>query len=88
MKIGDLVTLSAYACALDSIPRRYSTWWKSREEGYIEPVGIICLKTEVKSAYLSANENIRYFVSWANDGPPGRVMHGNYFYRKDLKHVR
>ena len=90
MKVGDLVTLSSYACNLDSTPRKFKPWYRgSKAIKYVEPVVIVCEIRDVPhSEHLSENESKKFYVKWATDGPPGRHHYTKYFYRKDLKYVR
>ena len=90
MKVGDLVTLSAYVCALDSTPKKFKPWYRgSISVKYVEPVGVVYRIHEVShDGSLSENESTKYYVKWANEGPTGRHSYSGYFYRKDLKFIR
>ena len=88
MKVGDLVTLSAYATNLSAM-RRWGPFY-TRVKGIPRPVGII---TEIiKSPYApyeAASESYYYSVKWVKDkGPRGRGNWGldkDRFVRRDLK---
>ena len=88
MKVGDLVTLSAYATGLSTM-RRWSDFYL-RTKKVARPVGII---TEIKknhyAPYQNAAEAYYYSVKWVKDhGPRGRGSWGrekDRFVRRDLK---
>ena len=94
MKVGDLVTLSAYALQTNDLRR-----WSRRI--WIEKRPLVGLIIEVKKipkvhSWTSVNEKTRYYVKWMqNDGPNGRWGRSfsknrddAYFLRNDLKYVR
>lgn len=94
MKVGDLVTLSAYALQTNDLRR-----WSRRI--WIEKRPLVGLIVDVKKipkvhSWTSVNEKTRYYVKWMqNDGPNGRwgrSFNKNkddaYFLRNDLKYVR
>jgi len=90
LKVGDLVTLSAYATNLSAM-RRWAPFY-TRVKGVPQPVGII---TEIKknsyAPYQGAPEAYYYSVKWVRDqGPRGRGRWGHdktRFVRRDLKFV-
>ena len=87
MQVGDLVTLSAYAIGLDTIPRRLSFPYL---EEYVEPIGVVVRieKRKHLGVWASENERHEFHVKWCGEGPRGRQHYTKYFFRKDLKHVR
>ena len=91
MKVGDLVTLSAYATqTVDLNPWGVGRWVKN------PPVGIVVkVKDMGHRSYFSKNENVRYYVKWVHaEGPLSRhgtsgfaARNAPFFFRKDLKFV-
>ena len=92
MKVGDLVTLSAYS--LQSAPM-----WTWRERIWKQKKPLVGLIVRVEDnpwkdkLNLSVNEKIFYYVNWVQDGPGsryGRSFHkqDGYFLRNDLKFVK
>mgnify|MGYP001449381529 CR=1 FL=1 len=99
MKVGDLVTLSAYGLKMGPM------WnWKREVREGKRPVGIIVAIKENPHTYswTSENEKLRFYIEWCGEGPvsrdngssrrshiPGaRKKDYYYFYRKDLRFVK
>ena len=94
MKIGDLVTLSAYAIKSEPM------WtWKRKIWNEKKPlVGLVVRVEENPNIrpWTSKNESVYYYINWMqNDGPASRwgtssyhAKVSGYFYRKDLKFVK
>ena len=88
MKVGDLVTLSAYATNLSAMRRRSPFY--TRVKGIPRPVGIVTEIIKNPYAYeVAAAEANYYSVKWVKDkGPRGRGNWGldkDRFVRRDLK---
>jgi hypothetical protein len=93
MKVGDLVTLSAYALTRSDLWKWQKMVWEDKKS----LIGLI-VKVELnpyRCGYISQNETTLYYVNWMKDGPISR--HGNttyyqkkmgYFLRNDLKFVK
>ena len=94
MKVGDLVTLSAYALQTNDLRR-----WSRRI--WIEKRPLVGLVMEIKTvpkvySWTSVNEKTRFYVRWMqSDGPNGRWgrsfnknREDAYFLRNDLKFVK
>ena len=94
MKVGDLVTLSAYALKSTAL------WGYNPVGGTVgqAPVGMIREVRENPRAqeWHTENDKTWYYISWCGNGPTSR--HGlqtdyyvrtkqNYFLRRDLKFV-
>ncbi len=97
MKVGDLVTLSAYGL------KNCAMWNWKREAGEGKPaIGIVIAIKENPYTYIwtSENEKLRFYIDWCGDGPTSRdngssikrtsigVPNHGYFYRKDLRFVK
>ena len=88
MKVGDLVTLSAYGENLCTLVT-YSAYYRNKYYNKNALVGIIVGVRE------AGRRNGKYFyVRWLNESDPSLVPQsrdgrwGATFWRKDLKHVR
>ena len=88
MKVGDLITLSAYALQSTSL------WGYSVRT----PVGMVreVRKNPHAQEWAAENEKIWYYISWCGKGPASRQGYAtpcdvrskrNYFLRRDLKFV-
>ena len=86
MKVGDLVTLSAYGYALTELRRWNPQFLKARKERM--PVGLVIKVEEYPFVYHTQ----KFYVRWISDhGPEGRHARwraDKYFCRQDLKLVR
>ena len=85
MKVGDLVTLSAYGYALTELRRWNPQFLKARKERM--PVGLVIKVEEYPFVYHTQ----KFYVRWISDhGPEGRarLRADKYFCRQDLKLVR
>ena len=85
MKVGDLVTLSAYGYALTELRRWNPQFLKARKERM--PVGLVIKVEEYPFVYHTQ----KFYVRWISDhGPQGRARWraDKYFCRQDLKLVR
>ena len=97
MKVGDLVTLSAYGL-------RIAPMWNWKRE-YAEGKQVVGVVVAIKEnpftySWTSKNERLRYYVQWCGDGPTSRdngssikrtsigVPNHGYFLRKDLRFVK
>ena len=92
MKVGDLVTLSAYC--LQTAPM-----WTWRQKIWFDKKPLVGLVIRVEDnpwqskREVSPNEKTFYYVRWMQDGPGsrfGRTYHhtDGYFLRNDLKFVK
>ena len=94
MKVGDLITLSAYALQTTAL------WGYNPNGGAVKqtPVGMVreVRKNPHAQEWAAENDKIWYYISWCGKGPASR--HGyatpynvrsrqNYFLRRDLKFV-
>ena len=85
MKVGDLVTLSAYGCGLTELRRWNPHFLRVRKER--DPVGLV-IKMEEHRFVLGTQ---KFYVRWIGDhGPEGRTRWrgDKHFLRKDLKLVK
>ena len=78
MKVGDLVTLSAYG---KNLKKAGQDTWPPRDWGE-KLVGILYRVEEYD------HEPSTYYIEWFNEGPSGRDWWSKCFHRKDLKKVR
>ena len=97
MKVGDLVTLSAYGLKNGSM----WNWRRHINEGK-NLVGIVVEIRDNPHIYqwTSKNEKTRYYIEWCGEGPIGRdngstkketrAIQKDYYYflRNDLRHVK
>tara|TARA_B100000131_G_scaffold318719_1_gene363152 strand:- start:2564 stop:2860 length:297 start_codon:yes stop_codon:yes gene_type:complete len=98
MKIGDLVTLSAYGLNISSM----WNWKREAREGKLV-VGIIVAIKENPYTYswTSKNDKMRYYIKWCGHGPVSRDNGSTqrisrpmaekdfyYFLRNDLRFVK
>ena len=97
MKVGDLVTLSAYGLKNGSM----WNWRRHINEGK-NLVGIVVEIRDNPYTYhwTSKNEKTRYYIEWCGEGPIGRdngstkqkhtVVQKDYYYflRNDLRYVK
>ena len=94
MKVGDLVTLSAYA--MQSEPM-----WTVRRKvgGANKPLMGLVVRVEenpYNHSWTSKNEKTFYYINWMQDYGPAsrfgnagyRAKHQGYFLRNDLKFVK
>ena len=94
MKVGDLVTLSAYAICSEPM-------WTWKRKIWNEKKSLVGLVTRIEAnpriqPWTSKNESVYYYINWMQkDGPASRwgTTHyhaklSGYFYRKDLKFVK
>ena len=94
MKVGDLVTLSAYCM-------QKADFWRVRDIVWKQKKPLIGLVTRVEQnpynhSWTSKNEKTFYYIKWMQDyGPAGRygnggyrAKHQGYFLRNDLKFVK
>lgn len=97
MKVGDLVTLSAYGL------KNCSMWnWRRKLMEGKTLVGIVIEIRDNPRAYKWSSDNERklYYIEWCGEGPISRdngatrKQHGvvqkdyYYFFRKDLRFVK
>ena len=86
MKVGDLVTLSAYGEQLTRM-KTYTSHYREKYYNKNPLMGIIVNSREYGGEH-------HFYVKWLNESIPGRVpksRDGRWsgtFERKDLKHVR
>ena len=94
MKVGDLVTLSAYAMQSESM-------WVLRKKVWEKKKPLVGLVVRVennpyKRSWTSKNESTFYYINWMQDYGPAS-LYGNsgyrartqgYFLRNDLKFVK
>lgn len=98
MKVGDLVTLSAYGLNNGSM-------WKWRHKQTREGKNLVGIIIEIRekpfrSQWDSKNETLRYYIEWCGEGPISRdngatrgehgVVQKDYYYflRNDLRYVK
>ena len=97
MKVGDLVTLSAYGL------KNGSMWnWRRQVNEGKNLVGIIVdiRKNPYTYSWSTKNEEFRYYIEWCGEGPISRdngatrnehgVVQKDYYYfkRNDLRYVK
>ena len=84
MKVGDLITLSAYGGRLAfiaSVMRRSK--WQAGKKAQI--IGLVVNRLE--DGYLW-HQPARFSINWiGEEGIPGRDHYNKFFHRKDLKMV-
>ena len=94
MKVGDLVTLSAYAMQSEPMWRLRDMVWKHKKP----LIGLVVRMEEnpYGHSWTSKNERVFYYINWMQDYGPAsrwgnagyRAKHSGYFLRKDLKFVK
>lgn len=94
MKVGDLVTLSAYAVQKADMWRLRKMLWKDKKP----LVGLVVRVEEnpYNHSWTSKNEKTFYYINWMQDYGPAsrygshgyRAKHTGYFLRNDLKFVK
>tara|TARA_Y100001937_G_C6978644_1_gene266661 strand:- start:264 stop:548 length:285 start_codon:yes stop_codon:yes gene_type:complete len=94
MKVGDLVTLSAYALQKADLWNVRQIVWKQNK-----PLIGLVIRVEdnpYKHSYTSKNEKKFYYINWMQEYGPAsrfgshgyRAKHQGYFLRNDLKFVK
>ena len=94
MKVGDLVTLSAYAVQSAPMWRLRKTLWEDKKP----LVGLVMRVEEnpYNHSWTSKNESKFYYINWMQEYGPAsrwgnggyRAKHQGYFLRNDLKFVK
>ncbi len=94
MKVGDLVTLSAYAMQSEPMWRLRQKVWQDKKP----LVGLVVRKEKnpYGHSFTSKNEKTFYYISWIQDYGPAsrfgsagyRAKRNGYFLRNDLKFVK
>jgi hypothetical protein len=94
MKVGDLVTLSAYAMQSEPMWRLRQKVWNNKKP----LVGLVVRVEEnpYGHSFTSKNEKTFYYINWMQDYGPAsrfgsagyRAKHQGYFLRNDLKFVK
>ena len=94
MKVGDLVTLSAYAMQSEPMWRVRQKVWGDKKP--LMGLVVRIEKNPYNHSWTSKNEKTFYYINWMQDyGPASRYgSHGyraktnGYFLRNDLKFVK
>ena len=94
MKVGDLITLSAYALQSESMWKVRDLVWKHKKP----LIGLVVRVEEnpYNHSFTSKNEKTFYYINWMQDYGPAsrwgnagyRATHQGYFLRNDLKFVK
>ena len=93
MKVGDLITLSAYALQSESMWKVRDLVWKHKKP----LIGLVVRVEEnpYNHSFTSKNEKTFYYINWMQkDGPSSRWSNSaigrmkGYFLRNDLKFVK
>ena len=89
MKVGDLITLSAYGKRLSHVARHMTSRKWGQHNGEDRPIIGLVTKVTPPVEHRPWDKQNKYSISWIGEKDPlkGREHYISYFNRKDLKMV-
>ena len=89
MKVGDLITLSAYGKRLSHVARHMTSRKWGQHNGEDRPIIGLVTKVTPPVEHRPWDKQNKYSISWIGEEDPlkGREHYISYFNRKELKMV-